>query len=135
MPRSLFRALTAHTLECTRCGSVDVHPSPGSMGPLIGLVGFMRYGCRGCRRPFWIRAGAGSGRSKASPAPDPTDETVAEKAPGAPPHPATPAVSLDFEIVPARSEKVDLTSLDAKFEKIRRGPSKPQKRTPRKADG
>ncbi len=89
----------------------------------------MRYGCRGCRRPFWIRAG--SHRSKASPAPGPTDETAAAKTPGGPAHPATPAASLDFEIVPARAEKVDLTSLDAKFEKVRRGPSQPQKRTPR----
>ena len=130
MPVRLFRALTARTLECTRCGNADVHPSPGSMGPLIGLVGFMRYGCRGCRRTFWIRADAGSHRGSASPTPDPTEETASVLAPGAPAHPATPAASLDFEIVPARAEKVDLTPLDAEFEKVRRGPSKPQR--PRK---
>ena len=134
MPGRLFRALSARALECTRCGSADIRPSPGSIGPLIGLVGFMRYDCRGCRRPFWIRANAGSRRNKASPAQSPTDETPSASAPGAPARPATPPAALDFEIAPARSEKVDLTSLDAKFEKVRLGPSQPQKRTPNRRD-
>ena len=77
-----------------------------------------------------LRADADSRRSKASPAPDPTAETAAADA--APAHPPTPAASLDFEIAPARAEKVDLTPLDAEFEKARRGPSRPQKRTLRK---
>ena len=114
MPLPILRAFTASTLACTRCGSTDVHPLAGAFGPVIGLLGVMRHGCRGCRRAFWIRADAGTRRpTPASEAP-PT-----AKPPGETPRPADAA--LDFEVSPTTHEKVDLTPLDAEFERIRTG--------------
>ena len=97
MPLPILRAFTASTLACTRCGSTDVHPLAGAFGPVIGLLGVMRHGCRGCRRAFWIRADAGTRRpTPASEAP-PT-----AKPPGETPRPADAA--LDFEVTPTTHE-------------------------------
>ena len=120
MPLPILRAFTASTLACTRCGSTDVHPLAGAFGPVIGLLGVMRHGCRGCRRAFWIRADAGTRRpTPASEAP-PT-----AKPPGETPRPADAA--LDFEVTPTTHEKVDLSSLDAEFERIRTGGETPER--------
>jgi hypothetical protein len=107
-----IRALTATTLACTRCGSADVHPVVGAFGPLVGLLGFMRHGCRSCRRSFWIRTSAGA---SPRPAPGPVETSAATD------DPAAPRAALDFEVTPVKREKVDLTPLDAEFETIRTG--------------
>jgi hypothetical protein len=127
VPIPLLRAVFSRRLKCTRCGSEDVHPISGAYGPLVALVGFMRYGCRTCRRRFWIRAGAAHPLSRRRRERDDTTRPSA-----APSRPPTPPAALDFEVPRPRHEKVDLTPLDAAFEKLRRTAADEKKPTPRK---
>ena len=120
MPIPLVRALVGRSLVCTRCGSPDIHPVPGAFGPLIGLMGLMRYGCRGCRKPFWIRVGAGRPSTRARRPPGDSMDVSQESRPKAAP------ADLDFEVTPVKREKVDLSALDVEFEKIRKGEDAPQ---------
>jgi hypothetical protein len=118
VPIALLRAVFTRHLACTRCGSEDVHPISGAYGPLVALVGFMRYACRACRRRFWIRTGAAhplSHRRREH------DDATRRPGAGAPSRsPTTPPPALDFDVPLPKHEKVDLTPLDADFEKIRR---------------
>jgi hypothetical protein len=110
---ALSRVFRAEALVCSHCGSTELYPYAGLFGELGGVLGRVRYACRGCRRHSWRRPDAEVPR-------EPSNEPQLEA-----PRPPCAAASLDaldidVEHAPLPPPRTDLRALDEDLARVRR---------------
>jgi len=110
------RVFSSGTLACSHCGSTELHPYPGLLGELGGVLGRVRYACRACRRNTWLSRDA-------DPPPTPAESELE-----APcllhARTALDALDVDIEVAPLRAPRADLRALDEELARDRRGRKK-----------
>lgn len=127
----LSRVFTANELACSHCGSMELYPYPGLVGELAGVLGRVRYACRGCRRYTWLSPDA-------EVTPRPPDEVEREFE-----LPTLPNVAaclealeaLDIEAAPLPPPRTDLRALDEELACARRHAKSIESPPPRRDDG
>jgi hypothetical protein len=104
-------------LACSHCGSSEIYPYPGPFGALAGILGRVRYACRGCRRHSWLRPDAEAPKEAADDLGLEAPTLIHAAA-------SLDALDLDLEAAPVQPPCTDLRALDEALALGRRGRSR-----------